>query len=155
MNRLGCIKLYKEYENVNFYVLHFNDKEHDEFTDFLLRFKDDSKYRKDFEILIAWLISISKTYAYERKFRPEKGASAVPIPSCKLRLYCHRVSDEILILCNGGVKTEGKAQDCPNVGPIFNDANLLAKEIKLRKTRRKIIIDGKFLRGDLEINIDN
>ena len=153
MNRLGHIKLFKEFENINFYALHFNNEEHDEFTRFLLKFENDAENKKDFDILISWLMSIGKSYAYERKFRPEKNASAVPIPSCKLRLYCFRISDQVLILCNGGIKTNKKAQLCPNVGPLFEDANLLAKHIKPKITKKEIQVNGKILSGNLIVSI--
>ena len=46
--------------------------------------------------------------AFERFFRPEGKMSdnvcALPVVSSKLRLYCLRLSDKILILGNGGVK---------------------------------------------------
>lgn len=45
---------------------------------------------------------------FERFFRPEGKMSdnvcALPVTSSKLRLYCLRLSDRILILGNGGVK---------------------------------------------------
>ena len=44
----------------------------------------------------------------ERYFRPEgklkDGVCALPVLQSKLRLYCLRLSDKILVLGNGGVK---------------------------------------------------
>ena len=44
----------------------------------------------------------------ERLFRPEgrlnDGVCALPVVKSKLRLYCLRLSDKILILGNGGIK---------------------------------------------------
>lgn len=36
---------------------------------------------------------------------------ALPIDSGKIRLYCLRISDEILILGNGGIKNTAKYQE--------------------------------------------
>lgn len=36
---------------------------------------------------------------------------ALPVTSSKLRLYCLRLSDKILILGNGGVKTSQRYED--------------------------------------------
>lgn len=47
--------------------------------------------------------------AFERFFRPEGKMSdrvcALPVVKSRLRLYCVRLSDKILVLGNGGVKT--------------------------------------------------
>ena len=52
-------------------------------------------------MIVAWLDRIGETGALERYFRPEgkygDGVSAIPIESGKLRLYCLRLSDKILI----------------------------------------------------------
>ena len=52
--------------------------------------------------------SIADRGALERFFRPEGKMTdrvcALPITQSKLRLYCLRLSDSILILGNGGVK---------------------------------------------------
>lgn len=57
---------------------------------------------------IAALQAILRIGALERFFRPEGGINdsvqALPIESGKLRLYCLRLSDQIVILGNGGVK---------------------------------------------------
>lgn len=46
--------------------------------------------------------------ALERYFRPEgklkDGVCALPVLQSKLRLYCLRLSDKILVLGNGGIK---------------------------------------------------
>lgn len=46
-----------------------------------------------------------------------------------LRLYCLRANDHVVIFFNGGMKIKQKAQDCPNVGPYFRQANQLARKI--------------------------
>lgn len=52
---------------------------------------------------------IAQNGAFERLFRPEGKMSdhvvALPVITSKLRLYCLRLSDKILILGNGGVKS--------------------------------------------------
>ena len=62
----------------------------------------------DFERLLNVLGKISDFGAFERYFRPEGKMSdrvcALPVLKSKLRLYCLRLSDKILILGNGGVK---------------------------------------------------
>lgn len=51
---------------------------------------------------------ITEVGALERYFRPEgkfkDGTAALPVTKSRLRLYCLRLSDKILILGNGGIK---------------------------------------------------
>ena len=57
---------------------------------------------------MGFLNKIADFGALERFFRPEGKMSdnvvALPVVTSKLRLYCLRLSDKILILGNGGVK---------------------------------------------------
>ena len=46
-----------------------------------------------------------------------------------LRLYCHWVSENIIILYNGGIKTVRAAQDCPNVSKHFYNAQSWTKQL--------------------------
>ncbi len=53
----------------------------------------------------------------------------IEITGFDLRLYCLRLSDSVVILFNGGIKTTNRAQDCPNVREDFRIANILSKKI--------------------------
>ena len=46
-----------------------------------------------------------------------------------LRLYCVKISESVVILCNGGIKTTNKATDCTNVSSNFRLAYLIAKKV--------------------------
>jgi len=39
----------------------------------------------------------------------------------QLRLYCLYISENIVFLFNGGIKTKDKAQDCKNVKSYFQE----------------------------------
>lgn len=58
--------------------------------------------------IVAFINKIAQNGAFERFFRPEGRIAdhvvALPVLTSKLRLYCLRLSDKILILGNGGVK---------------------------------------------------
>ena len=66
------------------------------------------EYNEDFERLLNILGRIADFGALERFLRPEGKMNdrvcALPVLKSKLRLYCLRLSDKILILGNGGVK---------------------------------------------------
>ena len=79
-----------------------------EFEQFLGKFKDDVEFSPDLMRIVGFLGKIADFGALERFFRPEGKMSdrvvALPTVQSKLRLYCLRLSDRILILGNGGAK---------------------------------------------------
>jgi len=114
-----------------------------EFFDFLNRIEEVEAYESDLSNLLVWLEEIGDNYgAQKRFFRSEAWVAdvqALPPPRKQmelkkievedLRLYCLVLNEQVVILFNGGIKTTHKAQDCPNVGTYFKQANQLATKI--------------------------
>lgn len=100
--------LVNETDNCTIYTLQFENESETEFERFYNKFKDDVVYNPDLMRIVAFINKIAKDGAFERLFRPEGKMSdhvvALPVLTSKLRLYCLRLSDKILILGNGGVK---------------------------------------------------
>lgn len=86
----------------------------------------------------------SKESEFERFFRNEGKMSdnvkALAIDSRKLRLYCLRISDKILILGNGGVKTTRTYQENEKLSGYVMDLQTFDKVLlKAQKTGRVTI----------------
>ena len=90
------------------YTIQFLSESDSEFERFYTRFKADAEYNPDLMRIVALINKIADMGALERYFRPEgklkDGVCALPVLQSKLRLYCLRLSDKILVLGNGGVK---------------------------------------------------
>lgn len=90
------------------YTIQFLSESESEYERFYARFKDDAEYNPDLMRIVALINKIADMGALERYFRPEgklkDGVCALPVIQSKLRLYCLRLSDKILVLGNGGVK---------------------------------------------------
>lgn len=90
------------------YSIQFLSEDESEFERFYAKFRSESVYNEDFERLLNIIGRIADFGAFERFFRPEGKMSdrvcALPVLKSRLRLYCLRLSDKILILGNGGVK---------------------------------------------------
>lgn len=90
------------------YTIQFLSESDSEFERFYARFKDDAEYNPDLMRIVALINKIADMGALERYFRPEgklkDGVCALPVLQSKLRLYCLRLSDKILVLGNGGAK---------------------------------------------------
>ena len=107
MSELDLV-LVNESDSCTMYSIQFLSEDETEFQRFYSKFKDDAVYNPDLVRIVAFINKIAEKGAFERFFRPEGKISdsvvALPVVSSKLRLYCLRLSDKILILGNGGVK---------------------------------------------------
>lgn len=107
--------LIQDGENCTIYTLQFLRDVESEFEKFVAKFREDAEYSEDFSRIAAFIKRIVRTGALEHYFRPEgrmnDSVVALPVTSSKLRLYCLRLSDRILILGNGGVKTSQRYED--------------------------------------------
>lgn len=111
--------LIKESNNCTIYTLQFLRDSESEFEKFIAKFINDEDYSEDYSRIAAFISRISRTGAFERYFRPEGKANdsvvALPVLPSKLRLYCLRLSDKILILGNGGVKKTRTYEEDPSL----------------------------------------
>jgi len=62
-----------------------------------------------------------------------------------LRLYCYRVSEDVLVLYNGGIKTSQTAQNSDDISLKFYDAQKYTSKI------REALIEGTILIKNSEI----
>ena len=97
-----------ESEETALYSISFEKDGTTEFEKFVEEFEQNAKYNRDYQRIIAALQAILNLGALERFFRPEgkikDSVAAIPIEGGQLRLYCLRISEQIVILGNGGVK---------------------------------------------------
>lgn len=108
MSKEATLKTLQQSDNVSFYSICFDEKNESEYEKFISKFKDEAHLNKDFQTIIYAISKIVAVGAFERFFRVEgkinDRVAALSIDSRKLRLYCLRISDQILIAGNGGVK---------------------------------------------------
>ena len=98
-------------KNCTIYTIQFLSEDDSEFEKFYIKFRNELKYNENFELLLNILGRIADFGALERFFSPEGKMNdrvcAMSVLKSKLRLYCLRLSDKILILGNGEVKKTG------------------------------------------------
>lgn len=106
--RNATLKILEQTDNVSLYSICFDGNAVSEYEAFVQKFKDDATLNNDYKNIILALEKIVAVGAFERFFRPEgkmkDRVAALSIDSRKLRLYCLRISDQILIIGNGGKK---------------------------------------------------
>lgn len=150
------MELFEETDLVNFYTIRFEGNEYTEFENFLKTHREE-KFEKDLARIVVWIDKIGESGALERYFRPEgkisDGVGAIPIEVSKLRLYCIRISDKILILGNGGHKTKKRYNEDPHLYNCVNILSELDRFIRFRQRKSVIIIEDKTIKGNLSFFI--
>lgn len=118
---MGKIELVIETEKVRIYSPKHDGECLNEFNRFMQANKEQKQpqLKLSFDAIIAAIKKITECGARENLFRPEGGrVKAIPLVISfpfrvnrkigKMRLYCLRLSDEIMIIGNGGVTTASK-----------------------------------------------
>ena len=145
--------LIKDGDNCTIYTLQFLNDEGSEFEKFISTFINSAESREDYTRIAAFVSRIARSGALERYFRPEGKMSdsvvALPVTSSRLRLYCLRLSDKILILGNGGVKsTRTYDEDSVLKGYVMTLQ-------KFEKLLREGVHDGSVKLTETTIETDN
>ena len=116
-----------------------------------MKFKDNSELNYDFQRILLALEKIIDHGALERFFRIEgkmnDHVSALAIDSRKLRLYCLRISDQILILGNGGVKNTRTYQEDQELSGYVMDLQRFDKLLKQLEENGNITIENNLIVG--------
>ena len=127
----------------------FDGSEESEFEKFLNEFKDNATYNRDFNVILLALSKIIDKGALERFFRNEgrmnDNVKALAIDSRKLRLYCLRISDQILILGNGGVKASRTYQEDSKLSGYVMDLQTFDKVLLKAQKSGKVTIEKNMI----------
>ncbi len=146
------IELFEEHEKVSLYSIRFINEEITEVEKFFRRFEGLEEYNEDLDTILYYIDKIAKKGALERHFRVAEskmrdGVCAIPIETSKLRLYCLRLSDEILILGNGGEKNSRTYNEKPALNNIVTLLSNLDSWIKSRIEQKNLSLCGKEIKG--------
>ncbi len=145
------VELLKESEKASLYSISFEMDGTTEFEKFVTEFEMNATYNHDYQRIIAALQAILRIGALERFFRPEgsmnDSVQALPIESGKLRLYCLRLSDQIVILGNGGVKNTRMYEEDPKLYGYVLDLQKFEKILNENIAKGYVSIEEKQLSG--------
>ena len=145
----AILKTIEQNDNVGMFSICFDGSEVSEFEKFLNEFKDNATYNKDFNVILLALSKIIDKGALERFFRNEgrmnDNVKALAIDSRKLRLYCLRISDQILILGNGGVKNTRTYQEDSKLSGYVMDLQTFDKVLIKAQKFGKVTIEKNMI----------
>ena len=142
-------------DSCTMYTIQFMNDDMSEFEKFISKFRADAELNPDFQAIMRFIEQILSNGALERYFRREgkmnDSVVALPVLSSKLRLYCLRLTDKILILGNGDVKNSRTYQENDTLKGYVIDLQkfeqLLKQEVhsgNVEITEKEIITDKTF-----------
>lgn len=115
-------------------------------------FKNEADVAKDLNIILSYIEQMINGAGFlERYFRPEEkmrdDVCALPVVSGKLRLYCLRLSDSVLIAGGGGRKTTKTYDEDSNLNGYVISLQKLDELIKVEVKKGNIVIESGMIRG--------
>lgn len=133
------------------YTIIFEGNNMSEFEKFMTKFKDNAELKRDYQIILLAIKQILENGVFERYFRPEgkmkDRVCALPVLSGKLRLYCIRLSDKILIAGNGGVKDGKTYEENPELNGYVIDLQKFDNLINIALKSGSITIEETEIKG--------
>lgn len=137
------------------YTIQFLSDDKNEFEKFIAKFRNDAELNPDFQAIMRFLEQIMSNGALERYFRREgkmnDSVVALPVLKSKLRLYCLRLTNRILVIGNGDVKNSRTYEEDNTLQGYVIDLHkferLLKQEIRsgnVEITESQIVTDKTF-----------
>jgi hypothetical protein len=150
------ISLFAESEAVNFYTVGFQNEE-SETQKFFDKYQRDSVLKSEFDTISTRIEFIGFFGAEDRHFRyaGKIDDNAMELPNkdepCLLRLYCLRISTNVVILGNGGIKERHirTYQDDDWLNSCVDLLLTIDDLIRDRMKYERVKLTGKLLTGDL------
>lgn len=138
-------------EKVTIYSISFEMDGTTEFEKFIQEFENNATLNRHLNFVLAALGQILEKGALERFFRPEGKMSdnvqALPIDKCRLRLYCLRLSNEVIILGNGGIKDIRTYEQSARLSGYVMDLQKFDALLKKEMLKGAITIEGREITG--------
>lgn len=142
-------------DSCTMYTIQFLSDDMSEFEKIVTKFRQDAELNPDFQAIMRFVEQILSNGALERYFRREGKMSdsvvALPVLKSKLRLYCLRLTDKILVLGNGDVKNSRTYEENEKLQGYVIDLQkferLLKQEVRsgnVQITETEILTDKPF-----------
>jgi len=159
VKRKITIELFEEHDRVNYYTICFDGEssETDKFFDLF----DNDDFSEDINIVVSDFDTIGNKGAYERDFRREGKSNdrlcALPSNwvSCRLRLFCLRINEQIVILGNGYEKTSQTYNENPTANYYAETLLSVDKLLRIKLSRDIVQLYNRQFYGDLSFIIED
>lgn len=148
----ATIQSVRQTETAGLFTICFEGDSYTEFQKFIIKGNENAKLQPDLQkILSALQRMLSAVGFLERYFRPEgkmrDRVAALPIQASKLRLYCLRLSDSVLIVGNGGEKSTKTYEEDPELSGYVINLQKLDELLKSAEQKGTISIEETTIEG--------
>ncbi|MBO7586231.1 MAG: hypothetical protein J6T13_03510 [Bacteroidales bacterium] len=156
----ATIQSVRQTEKAGLFTICFEGESFTEFQKFIVKGHENATLQPDLQKILNALQHMMNAMGFlDRYFRPEgkmrDRVAALPIQSSKLRLYCLRLSDSVLIVGNGGPKTTNTYEEDSELNGYVIQLQKLDDLLKLAEAKGEITIEEASLSGvdDKEFDI--
>lgn len=148
----AVIQSVRQTETAGLFTISFEGESYTEFQKFILKGKDNAKLQPDLQKILGALQRMLSAMGFlERYFRPEgkmrDRVAALPVQTSKLRLYCLRLSDSVLIVGNGGEKTTKTYEEDTKLSGYVLNLQKLDELLKSAERKGTIKIEEATIEG--------
>jgi hypothetical protein len=148
----ATIQSVRQTENAGLFTICFEGDSFTEFQKFILKGHENATLQPDLQKILNAVQHMMNAMGFlERYFRPEgkmrDRVTALPIQSSKLRLYCLRLSDSVLIVGNGGPKATKTYEEDPELNGYVIQLQKLDDLLRLAEAKGEITIETATLSG--------
>ncbi len=151
--RCFTLEIVEQTEKVTIYSILFENEEDSEFMKFIKKYSGIPSFIHDVQRIVYYIEKIKVNGVLERYFRPEgkpaQKIKAIPVETNKLRLYAIRLSDNILILGNGGYKKTKTYNEDPVLNECVEHLVQLSFILQLKIDAGVLKLEHNELIGDL------
>jgi len=148
----ATIQSVRQTEKAGLFTICFEGESFTEFQKFIVKGNENATLQPDLQKILNALQHMMNAMGFlDRYFRPEgkmrDRVAALPIQSSKLRLYCLRLSDSVLIVGNGGPKSTKTYEEDSELNGYVIQLQKLDDLLRLAETKGEITIEEATLSG--------
>ena len=134
------------------FTICFEGDDATEFQKFIEKFKEDATRKEELSVILTAINRMLNASGFlERYFRPEGKMGdhvvALPVERTKMRLYCLRMSDSVLIVGNGGIKRTKTYEEDESLNGYVITSQKLDKLLNHAIKSGKVIIEETMISG--------
>lgn len=139
-------------DKAGLFTICFEGESYNEFQKFIIKGRDNATLQPDLQEILRIIQRMMQEVGFlERMFRPEgkmrDRVAALPLETNKLRLYCLRLSDSVLIVGNGGQKRTRTYNEDEELSGYVISLQKLDELLKTAERKGSIKIEVATIRG--------
>lgn len=148
----ATIQSVRQTETAGLFTICFEGESYTEFQKFIIKSNENATLQPDLQKILNAIQHMMDAVGFlDRYFRPEgkmrDRVAALPIQSSKLRLYCLRLSDSVLIVGNGGQKDTKTYQENPELNGYVINLQKLDDILRIAEQKGTIRIEETTIEG--------